>query len=183
MLLFSETAEAFAERNHPEKAGAYWGGWTAFIGAMAQAGIIVRGDCLQGPHSRHHRSASATGQRQVQDGPFADSKEQLGGYFVIEVPDLDAALAWAARAPVAGYALGRGAPRPAADDAPPREHRTLRAGPPRPRRAAPMAACLPRSPRGRATSPAPRMRWRRLRRRRSAHGRSAACRPRPRRGC
>jgi hypothetical protein len=39
--------------------------------------------------------------RQVQDGPFADTKEQLGGYFVIEVPDLDSALEWAARAPCA----------------------------------------------------------------------------------
>ncbi len=103
MLLFNENAEAFAERNHPEKAGAYWGGWTAFIGAMAQAGIIVRGDCLQGPHSATTVRVR-DGQRQVQDGPFADSKEQLGGYFVIEVPDLDTALAWAARAPSATYA-------------------------------------------------------------------------------
>ena len=41
------------------------------------------------------------GQRVVEDGPFADTKEQLGGYFVIEVPDLDAALDWAAKAPSA----------------------------------------------------------------------------------
>lgn len=39
--------------------------------------------------------------RQVQDGPFADTKEQLGGYFVIDVADLDAALEWAERAPCA----------------------------------------------------------------------------------
>ena len=38
---------------------------------------------------------------QVQDGPFADTKEQLGGYFVIDVADLDTALEWAARAPCA----------------------------------------------------------------------------------
>ena len=44
------------------------------------------------------------GKRLVQDGPFADTKEQLGGYFVIEVPDLDAALEWAARAPSAACA-------------------------------------------------------------------------------
>jgi hypothetical protein len=41
------------------------------------------------------------GRRQVEDGPFADTKEQLGGYFVIEVPDLDTALDWAAKAPSA----------------------------------------------------------------------------------
>jgi hypothetical protein len=37
----------------------------------------------------------------VQDGPFAETKEQLGGYYVIEVPDLDQALDWAARCPSA----------------------------------------------------------------------------------
>ena len=39
------------------------------------------------------------GKRRVQDGPFADTKEQLGGFFVIDVPDLDTALAWAAKIP------------------------------------------------------------------------------------
>ncbi|WP_409513940.1 YciI family protein [Variovorax sp. MHTC-1] len=46
--------------------------------------------------------------RQVQDGPFADTKEQLGGYFVM-VPDLDTALEWAARA----LRAGRGRAEPA----------------------------------------------------------------------
>ncbi len=41
------------------------------------------------------------GRRQVQDGPYADSKEQLGGYFILDVPDLDVALDWAARCPAA----------------------------------------------------------------------------------
>jgi hypothetical protein len=41
------------------------------------------------------------GKRQVQDGPYADTKEQLGGYYVINVPDLDIALDWAARIPAA----------------------------------------------------------------------------------
>ena len=41
------------------------------------------------------------GKRRVQDGPFADTKEQLGGYYVIDVPDLDRALEWAARCPSA----------------------------------------------------------------------------------
>ena len=44
-----------------------------------------------------------TGELVIQDGPFADTKEQLGGSFVIEVPDLDAAIAWAERAPSALY--------------------------------------------------------------------------------
>jgi hypothetical protein len=103
MLLLNETAEEFAKRNDPAEAETYWGGWNAFIGAMAQAGIIVKGDGLQGPQTAT-TVRLRDGKRAVQDGPFADNKEQLGGYFVIEVPDLDAALAWAVRAPSASYA-------------------------------------------------------------------------------
>ena len=98
MLLLNEPDSEFARRNDPEQAGAYWGGWSAFIGAMAQAGIVVKGDGLQGPQTATTVRVR-DGKRLVQDGPFADAKEQLGGYFVIEVPDLDAALEWAARAP------------------------------------------------------------------------------------
>jgi hypothetical protein len=100
MLLLNETEAEFAKRNHPDHAGAYWGGWTAFIGAMQEAGIIVRGDGLQGPHVATTVRVRE-GRRIVEDGPFADAKEQLGGYFVIDVPDLDAALEWAAQAPSA----------------------------------------------------------------------------------
>jgi hypothetical protein len=70
---------------------------------MAQAGVIVRGDGLHGPQVATTVRVR-DGKRMVQDGPFADTKEQLGGYFVIEVADLDAALEWAARAPSATYA-------------------------------------------------------------------------------
>ncbi|NKC30785.1 YciI family protein [Falsiroseomonas selenitidurans] len=103
MMLLTETAAEFAQREDPEKAPAYWSGWTAFIGAMAQAGIIVRGDGLLPPHTATTLRLR-DGKPIVQDGPFADSKEQLGGYFIIEVPDLDTALAWAARAPSAASA-------------------------------------------------------------------------------
>jgi hypothetical protein len=100
MLLLNETAEELAKRNDPVEGPVYWGGWNAFIGAMAQAGVIVKGDGLQGPHTATTLRLRG-GVRQVEDGPYADTKEQLGGYFVIEVPDLDAALDWAAQAPSA----------------------------------------------------------------------------------
>ena len=103
MLLLNEPESEFAKRNHPDHAGPYWGGWTAFIGAMAQAGIIVKGDGLQGPHTATTVRVR-DGKRTVEDGPFAETKEQLGGYFVIEVPDLETALEWAARAPSASSA-------------------------------------------------------------------------------
>jgi hypothetical protein len=98
MIMLNESKAEFEDRTHPERAQTYWASWKAFIGAMGQAGIIVRGDGLQGPE------VSTTlrvrdGKRVVQDGPFADTKEQLGGYFIIEVADLDAALDWAAKAP------------------------------------------------------------------------------------
>ncbi len=103
MLLLNETEAEFAKRNDPVEAGAYWGGWNSFINAMAAAGVIVRGNGLQGPHTATTVKVR-DGRRQVEDGPFADTKEQLGGYFVIEVVDLDAALEWAALAPSAAYA-------------------------------------------------------------------------------
>jgi hypothetical protein len=100
MLMLNESEADFAMRIDPARTETYWGGWNAFIGAMAQAGVIVKGDGLQGPHAATTLRLR-DGKRVVQDGPYADAKEQLGGYFVIEVADLDAALDWAARAPCA----------------------------------------------------------------------------------
>lgn len=100
MLLLNETADDFAARNDAEKADTYWAGWNAYNGALSQAGIIVNGDGLQGPETAT-TVRIRDGQNLVEDGPFADSKEQLAGYFVIDVPDLDTALQWAARSPSA----------------------------------------------------------------------------------
>jgi hypothetical protein len=100
MLMLNETEAEFARRSDPAETEAYWGGWNAFIGSMAQAGVIIKGDGLQGPMLAT-TVRIVDGKRHVQDGPFADTKEQLGGYFVIDVPDLDAALDWAAQAPCA----------------------------------------------------------------------------------
>lgn len=103
MLILTETPEAFANRNHPEKAQAYWGAWNAFMGAMGAAGVIVKGDGLLAPETAT-TVRIRDGKRHIQDGPFADTKEQLGGYFVIETPDLDTAIEWALKAPSATYA-------------------------------------------------------------------------------
>ena len=103
MLIQNETEAEYAKRNDPVLGPAYWGGWTAFIGAMSQAGIIVSGNALQGAHTATTVRVR-DGKRLVQDGPCADSKEQLGGYFIIEVPDLDTALEWAAKSPSASDA-------------------------------------------------------------------------------
>jgi hypothetical protein len=101
-LLFHESAADFALRNDPEKAGAYWAAWTAYIGTLNQSGIVVSGAGLLPPDTAT-TVRIRDGKRQVHDGPYAESKEMLGGLFVIEVPDLDTALEWAARAPASGY--------------------------------------------------------------------------------
>ena len=97
-MLLNETHAELNKRADPTQAPAYWGAWNAFIGAMAQAGVIVKGDGLE-PPTVATTVRVRDGKRAVQDGPFADTKEALGGYFVIDVPDLDAALEWAAKAP------------------------------------------------------------------------------------
>ncbi len=100
-ILVYETPAELASREDPEGAGAYWGAYTAYSKSLMEAGIAVGGAGL-------HPPALATtvrlreGKRHVQDGPFADTKEQLGGLFMIEVADLSAALEWAARCPSAG---------------------------------------------------------------------------------
>ncbi len=100
VLLFNETKAERDKRDDPAAAGPYWGGWTAYIGALAQSGVMVSGNVLQPPETGTVLRVES-GARHVADGPFADTKEALAGYVVIEAPDLDAALEWAARAPCA----------------------------------------------------------------------------------
>ncbi len=103
LILATETADAFAARTDPERSGEYWSAWTAYIDALAQSGVMVQAGGLQPPDSATTLRLQ-DGRRVVHDGPFADTKEQLGGYFVVDVPDIDAALTWAERCPSAGYA-------------------------------------------------------------------------------
>lgn len=102
VLLFTESAADFAKRNDPEKAGEYWGAWSAYCEALVQSGIMVSGAGLQPPDTAT-TVRIRDGKRQVQDGPYAESKEMVGGFFVINVPNLDVALEWAARSPSASY--------------------------------------------------------------------------------
>lgn len=74
--------------------------WGAYIKALTDAGVMRGGNALQPTHTAT-TVRLRDGKRQVQDGPFAESKEQLGGYFIIDVPNLDVALEWAARNPAA----------------------------------------------------------------------------------
>jgi len=74
----------------------------AYAEALDEAGVLVSAEVLQ-PSASSTTLTAANGKVQIQDGPFADTKEQLGGTFVLEVPDLDAALAWAEKCPAAQW--------------------------------------------------------------------------------
>jgi hypothetical protein len=95
-LLIYELPEAFATRN----TDAYIGAWRAYYRALVDAGIFVAGDPLHVPETGTTVRIQE-GKRRVQDGPYADTKEQLGGVAILELPSLDAALDWAARCPAA----------------------------------------------------------------------------------
>jgi hypothetical protein len=70
--------------------------------ALDASGVLISAEVLQ-PSAVTTTVTAADGSLRVQDGPFADTKEQLGGSFIIEVPDLDAAIEWAGKAPSAGW--------------------------------------------------------------------------------
>jgi hypothetical protein len=70
----------------------------AYTEAMKKAGVMVGADRLQ-PTTSATTVRVANGKTTVLDGPYAETKEQLGGYYIVDVPDLDAALSWAARCP------------------------------------------------------------------------------------
>jgi hypothetical protein len=76
----------------------------AYIGALKEAGVFLDTDWLQ-PSNNGTTITLAGGERRVQDGPYADTKEQLGGYFAVDVPDLDTALSWAEKCPTAHYGI------------------------------------------------------------------------------
>jgi hypothetical protein len=76
------------------------GAYNAYMEAMAKAGVLRSTTGLE-PSSAATTVRVVNDKTQVLDGPYADSKEQLGGFHIIDVPDLDAAISWAARSPTA----------------------------------------------------------------------------------
>jgi hypothetical protein len=83
----------------------HWlGAYIAYMEAMKTAGVLKSTSGLY-PTSDATTLRIRNGKTEVLDGPYADSKEQLGGFHLIEVPDLDAALSWAARSPTALHGI------------------------------------------------------------------------------
>jgi hypothetical protein len=78
------------------------GAFVAYVEAMKQAGVLVANNGLR-PTSEATTVRAPYGKAMVLNGPFAETKEQLAGYFLIDVPDLDAALSWAKRNPTVAH--------------------------------------------------------------------------------
>ncbi|AVT41913.1 YciI family protein [Plantactinospora sp. BB1] len=73
----------------------YW----AYDKLLADAGVMLDGQALQGTETATTVQAGGEGEPTVTDGPFAETREILGGYYLVDLPDLDAAIGWAARCP------------------------------------------------------------------------------------
>ena len=101
-VLIYERPLDFDRRDDEAEEVNYTGAWQAWHKAIVEAGVFAGGAPL-------HRPETGTTVRQrdskrlIQDGPYADTKEQLGGFTLLECPSLDVALEWAARCPAAAY--------------------------------------------------------------------------------
>ena len=98
-IVVLESEDDFAARSD-QRAPEYMGAYGAYYELLKESGVEAGGAGLMPPsHTTTLRVVDGT--RHVQDGPFADAKEQVGGFFVVEVADLDAALQWASKCPAA----------------------------------------------------------------------------------
>ena len=88
--------------------------WMTFDKEIKEAGVFVSGESLADLVTATTVRVDQHGRKTVTDGPFAETREVLGGFYVIDVPDLDVALDWAARCPGA-WGSGSIVVRPVAD--------------------------------------------------------------------
>jgi hypothetical protein len=97
-LIYSNEAEdnAMSPADREKLFAGYW----AFTKAVKDAGVHVAGDALQ-PVATATTVSVRNGETITTDGPFAETKEQLGGYYLLECKNLDEAIEWAAKIPTA----------------------------------------------------------------------------------
>ena len=91
-------------RMTPEQQQQGGAAYMAYTEALKAANVLVSSNRLR-PSATATTLRTSNGKLQVLDGPFAESKEQLGGYYLIDVPDLDAAMQWAGRCPAAQHGI------------------------------------------------------------------------------
>ena len=98
MMLILETPEDFAKRGGGPAAQEYWNAWQSYSQAVGDK--VVGGNILEAK-DQAATIRFADGERQIQDGPYADSKEALGGYMLFEVDTFDEAVELASTCPAA----------------------------------------------------------------------------------
>ncbi len=96
-MLIYQTPEAFEARKNGDDDPSV-GAWRDYYRALVDSGAYVGGDPLHVPETATTVRLK-DGRRHIQDGPYANTKEQLAGFAILELPSLDAALEWAARCP------------------------------------------------------------------------------------
>jgi hypothetical protein len=101
-LLMLHSEEAAWDRMTKEQQEQGYAAYMAYSDALKKAGALLGSNRLR-PSSNSTTVRAENGKPKVLDGPYVDSKEQIGGYYLIEVPDLDAAISWAARCPGASH--------------------------------------------------------------------------------
>jgi hypothetical protein len=97
-LIFNQTAEDIERNEDPVTGPETLKPWMAYMGELAAAGVMRGGNRLAAPWTAT-TVRLRNGARQIQDGPFAETKEQASGFVIIEVDSLDEAIAWAERSP------------------------------------------------------------------------------------
>ena len=100
-LLLIHGSEAVENAMSEQKMGEVMAAFGAYTEALKKSGVYVGSNRLQ-PIATATTVQVRDGKTSVLNGPYAETREQLGGYYLIEVPDLDAALDWAAKCPAAG---------------------------------------------------------------------------------
>jgi hypothetical protein len=102
MILAYESPEDIEARGSDGsvRQGQYWAAWRAYGAALAEAGLVESMNGLQ-PRQTALTVRLRGGERKVQDGPYVDSYADPGGYFIVDVPNVESAIEWAARCPAA----------------------------------------------------------------------------------
>jgi hypothetical protein len=98
VLSFYQPMAEIERHEHPAESAAALQPWKAYMAELAAAGVMRAGNRLAPPWTAT-TVRMRSGERLIQDGPFAETREMAAGYVVIDVPSLDDALHWAARSP------------------------------------------------------------------------------------
>ncbi len=100
ILIYGDEKNFAMMANNPQAQQQMYAAFTRYGADMREAGVL-RGGAELKPTSTATTVRVRGGKTLTTDGPFAETKEQLGGYYLIDVPDLDQAVHWASRCPAA----------------------------------------------------------------------------------